>query len=186
MKPYESKRLKDYIVALTERELWAVIVEYFQYLEIRAAIVHSPGEHGMDIVASVPENLGIIGRGYNILIQAKKEKLTINNWRKEVLYQLLETPYYRIDHPNFDSALPRRIILIVADVATPQARESINVFNQGHDIKVELIEIDDIILNFSRSGFGRSKLEQITGVGDSGETEEVSPPMVGIDGENNF
>ena len=137
----------------------------------------------MDVVASVPENLGVIGKGYNILIQAKKGKLTLDKWRKDVLYQLLETPYYRIDHPNYDSALPRRIVLIVADVATQQARESINVFNKMHDIKVELLEIDEIIYNFSRSGFGRLKLDQITGVGDLEETEEASPPVFGIVGK---
>lgn len=186
MGPAEINRLKEYIEALKERELWALMVEYFQYHQVRAAIVHNPSEHGMDVVAFVPEQLGIIGRGYNILVQAKSGKLTLDKWRKEVLYQLLETPYYRIDHPNYDSALPRRILLIVAGSATQQARDSIGEYNLKHEIKVELIDLDDIIYYLGKSGFAKLKLEQITGIGDLEAPDEPTPPEFGIKEQENI
>jgi len=185
MRLAEINRLKSYLEAISERELWAVITEYFQDLKIQAAIVHSPSEHGMDVVAFVPENLSIIGRGYNILVQAKSGNLTLDKWRKDVLFQLLETPYYRIDHPSFNSTHPRRIILILSGTATAQARDSIGEFNSKHQFKVELIEINDLIDYFIKSGFAKYKLEQITGVGDLEEPGETAPPEFGIDGQEN-
>jgi hypothetical protein len=179
MEPEEIQKLKEHITSLAERELWALMVEFFLHQQVRAEIVHNPSEHGIDVVAFVPENQDIIGDGYYLLVQAKKGDLSLDKWRKEVLYQLLETPYYPLSHPRFKAVLPRRIFLVVTGNATQQAKESISEFNNHHDIKIELLDINELLLTFDKTGFAKSKLQQILIFGEVDTSGEAIPPEFG-------
>lgn len=177
-------RLKAYILGLGERELWALLVEYFQYLGVRADIVHSTGEHGMDVIAHYGPDQDPLGIGCNIVIQAKAGRLGLKRWRKEVLYQLLELPYYTIEQSNYPEDVARRVLLVVTGDETVEVRRSIRQYNKKHDIVIDLWDANDLIRQFGRSGFARAKLEQITGVGELEEPSIPSPPAVGDpDGE---
>jgi len=178
MNPADANRLRNHIRSLNEEAVWSLLLEFFMHQDINAAKVHATGEHGMDVVAFVDSGKDVLGKGYNVLIQAKKGRLGLDRWRKEVLYQLLEAPYYDIPHANYSDHLARRVLLIVTDTATPEAQDSIKLFNRKHDITVELWELDDLIRRFDSTGFAKRKLEQITGVGQV--TEDVLiPPAVG-------
>jgi hypothetical protein len=180
MEAARTKRLKEYIQALQEKDVWTLLQEYFLYRRIMASKVHAPGEHGMDVVVYINDREDLLGKGYNILIQAKTGKLTLDGWRKDILYQMLETPYYSIPHPNYQQQLARRVLLVITDTATPEARDSIIEFNKKHEVVIELWEIDDLLRHFDESGFNRVKLEEIEGVGQESLGDDVElPPTVG-------
>jgi len=184
MNPGAFNRLKEYIQSLEERQLWALLVEYSQKLGIRANIVHSTGEHGMDVVAFIDPSKDILGTGCNILIQAKTGQLGLEKWRKKVLYQILELPYFTIPHSNYTDHLARRVLLVVTGSATLEVQRSIKEFNKKHDITIELWEVDDLIKQFDRYDFANLKLEQITGVGYPARGIVEPPTALGQPGED--
>lgn len=179
MEPAALQQLRAYLESLEERQVWSLLVEYFVYQGIQAAIVHGTGEHGMDVVAYVNQEKDFLRRGYNIIAQAKTGKLDLDTWRKDVLFQILEMPYYRIPHQDYVDHLPRRVVLVVTGEITYEARNSIEEFNKKHDVTIEAFELTDLIRLFDRTGFATCKLEQITGVGQPELiSAEVSPPPV--------
>lgn len=177
MRPDERELLKQYIEKLDEKQLWKLLVEYFGNLDLKADVVHSTGEHGMDVVAFIDPRSDVLGTGCNVVIQAKKGQLGLTEWR-EVLYQLLEAPYYRITHPDYSQHLARRVVLAISGSATLEARNSIQEFNNKHEVTVELWEINDLLRLFGRNEFAAWKLQQITGVG-RGVLPAERPPAVG-------
>ena len=185
MEPGEHARLKEYLEALDESEIHSLLVEYFVYRRTQADIVHSTGEHGMDVVAYVDWTQDFLRKGYNVIIQAKPGGLSLDEWRREVLFQLLELPYYRIPHHNYQEHLPRRVVLVALGDITLEARNSIKEFNKKHDVTIEALGLEDLIRLFDLTGFATSKLLQITGIGQP-EAEQISaevpsppPPEVG-------
>jgi hypothetical protein len=182
MESVAFNQLKEYIQGLTERELWALLVEYFLHLGIKADIVHSTGEHGMDVAVLIDPSNDLLGIGCNVLIQAKTGQLGLERWREKVLYQILELPYYTIPHPSYTDHLARRVLLVVTGSATLEARRSIEEFNKKHDFTIELWEIDEVIRQFDRHDFAELKLEQITGVGYPAEAVLEPPTAFGEPG----
>ena len=178
MDPTSQNTLKSYLESLEEDDLWYLLVEFFTFMGIKADVVHSTGEHGIDVIAFISQYDDLMGKGHNILIQAKKGKLTLDKWRKQILYQILEMPYYRIPHRDYIDHLARRVLLVVSGEVTLETRNSIDEFNKKHDVTIEYWGENDLIRVFDRSGFADKKLEQITGVGKP-DVDKFSPPIVG-------
>jgi hypothetical protein len=176
MNPMAFNRLKRYIQSLKEQELWALLVEYFWYRDMRADIVHSTGEHGMDVVVFIDPSNDSLGTGCNVLVQAKTGQLGLERWRKKVLYQILELPYYTIHHPSYTDHLARRVLLVVTGSTTLEVRRSIEEFNKKHDVTIELWEIDELVRQFDRYGFAQVILGRITKVGYP-EEDIAEPPI---------
>lgn len=179
MHPQAYERLREYIIGLTESQLWALLVEYFHWRQVRADIIHSTGEHGMDVVAFFGKETDLLGTGCNVVIQAKVGRLSLGDWRKRTLYQLLELPYYTIPHPNYPEHVARRVLLVVTDDETLEARRSIKEYNKNHPIVIDLWDLNDLISQFDQHGFATVKLEQITGMGDVTDEELPVPETVG-------
>jgi hypothetical protein len=164
MESDEYSRLKKYLKSLDEKELWDVLIRYFDTEEVEADLLHSPGEHGMDLVVSVDRERDLLGKGYIVVVQAKTGKLGLSEWRN-VLLQLLETPYYDIPLTGYDQKMARRLLLVVAGSSTEQARNGISEWNEKHDHKVEVWDIYKLIRQFARTSFASQKLSEITTVG---------------------
>ncbi len=154
----ERTRLEKYIRSLKEDEIRKLLLSFFASRNVRAEILHASGEHGMDIVAYIEPKDDILGRGYNILVQAKIEKLTLDEWRKKVLYPLLELPYYSIRNANYIDALSRRILLVVSNEVTPEASHSIAEFNAKHEVTIDVWALNDMISEFERANFASQLL----------------------------
>lgn len=179
MNTAERAQLEEYVRSLKENQVWFLLVRFFVSRSIQAAIVHKPGEHGMDVAAFVGPEKDLLGRGYNILIQAKIDKLTEPKWRKDVLCQVPEATYSRIEHPNYVEPLARRILLVVINSATPGAVKSIADFNQKHDIKIEFLDLNDLLTLFDKDQFATDLLQEIPrGLGE-GKKKTIKLPIVG-------
>ncbi len=179
-------RVRDYLAGLEETRFWALLVEYLSDArQIRAHVVHGPGEHGMDVVAYVHEAEDFLNRGYYVVIQAKTGDLNLDDWRK-VLYQLLEVPYFPIPCNGYDDpGLPRRVLVAVTGSITAEARESIKQYNIFHRIKVETLEGNDLMRLPQFCEYVNSRLDQTQVVGeaplpDLAEGHGV-PPVLGVD-----
>jgi hypothetical protein len=175
MRSVERAYLKSYIEDLSEDDLWDDLINYFYGCRgLETHTMHAAGEHGMDLVVKVDPETDVLGVGYIIVVQAKTGRLTLGGWRK-VLRQLLEAPYYRIPYSRYAPSLARRLLLVVSGLVTEHARNGIDEFNNKHDFKVELWEIDELIEEYDRHGYADQKLEQITKVGSPEALAEPGP-----------
>ena len=182
----EDSFIYNHLEKLNETELREIIVNFFisnGHATTRAHVIHGSCEHGIDIVVNVSPDNDLLGRGFNVIIQTKTGKLTLDNWRKNVLCQLLETLYYDINHPNYHDDLSRRILLIVSGSVTEQARNSIKQYNRKHPIPIDLWEIGDIIIQFNKTKFSNEILKTITRVGTPTPIKDKEPEIIGEESE---
>ncbi len=172
-------RLKSLVSRLTEPEVWNLLRAYFHiHLNHKADIVHGTGEHGNDVVVHVNSKMDILGKGYYILIQAKKGNLTLAKWRK-ILFQLLELPYFTIPHHEYrDRNLARRILLVVTGSIDTETRESIAEFNSCHDATIDVWALDDLVEKINGTKIARELLQVNTRIGETRQ-KVTSPPALG-------
>ena len=173
--------VKKYLMDMSEEQLWDFIFSYFLNKSIKIVKVHGIREHGIDLVARIDKEPWIASNGFYICIQAKVGKVTLADWRKNLLYQLLEVPYYPINQAGFIADLPRRIFLIVNNEITDEARASIIAWNEKHDLKVEYLDINGILETINQDGYIWEILAQIEKVGDAIEDEITGIKSVGED-----
>jgi hypothetical protein len=179
LRPCEIDLLRKHIASLTEAQIWDLLATFFISQGVRTTRLHSPGEHGMDVLACVDPGRDVLGRPHNIVIQVKPGDLTLADWRK-VLLQLLEAPYYPIGAANVEDNLPRRVVLVIAGKITPEARAGIKGYNLHHDITIESFELDEIVHLFNTTGFAEELLQQVGGLGEASPIPEVVQESVGV------
>ncbi len=181
MDPVTLDQLRKYLKSLSETELWSLLVEFFIAQGVMAVNVHGTGEHGIDVLAYVDPDNDFLHKGYNVLLQVKKGKLTLARWRNEVLGQIYEATYYPVPHHLYIDNHPRRVVLVLTGNLTGEARISIRAFNTRHEITLEVFELDDLIILFDETNYVSFILNKIRTVGVAIESEETefTPPVVG-------
>jgi len=189
MDPVTFSQHREYLRSLPEDKLRRLLVEFFIVSRgVRAAVVHGTGEHGVDVLAYVDPTKDFLHKGYNVLIQAKRGNVTLSRWRNEVLGPLYEATYYPVSHHYYAENHARRVWLVLTGSLTPEASNSIRVFNACHDVTIEVLELDELIQLFDEFGFVDAILVRIGEMGSEMESGEraLAPPVMGEDSAQGF
>ena len=87
---------------------------------------HGRNELGRDFIAKRRDDGNIV---IQYSFQLKSNNITVSNWR-ELSLQMFEALSTDLPHPEFDSNLPHRAVLVTTGNATLEATRSIRAFNE--------------------------------------------------------
>jgi hypothetical protein len=109
-----------------ERALDAPLMAYLGaagYRDIH--LTHGPSEIGKDIIAKKGETADAI----QYAIQTKRGDIGTGEWRNPVREQMWEAVRMGINHPGFESGLPRQGVLVLTGQLIGKGQEQIDLFN---------------------------------------------------------
>jgi len=119
--------VEQYLASISdEREFDAPLMSLLRargFYDVR--FTHGRNELGRDFIAKRHE--GNVAVQYSL--QLKSGNITVSNWR-ELSLQIFESLSTALPHPDFDSALPHRAVLVTTGTATLDAMRSIHAFNE--------------------------------------------------------
>ncbi len=115
-----------YLDKMTERQLdlpLLLLLPAMGYFDVH--FTHGAEEHGKDFIAKKRDNDEVI----QYAIQSKIKDINLTAWR-DVRPQVIEAMTNGLSHPNFDRALPRRVVLITTGDLVGGAKTSVQDFNR--------------------------------------------------------
>jgi hypothetical protein len=122
--------LEDYLNSIIERDFDYPIMSLLQamgFYDIH--FTHGGVEFGKDFIAKKVEN----GTEFQYAIQSKKGNINQGLWRNEIRGQIEEAIFSDLSHPQFNTHLPRKAVLVTTGRLTGNAR----IASQEFKIKLE-------------------------------------------------
>lgn len=118
--------LEDYLSSVKERDFYYPLTSLLQAMGFFDIIItDGPGEFGKDFIAKRIED----GVKYQYKIQAKKGDIDQEDFRK-IMGQLLEAIILKkLSHPQLDTSLTQKTILVTTGELTPNAFAAHQAFN---------------------------------------------------------
>lgn len=111
--------LEDYLSSIVERDFdypLSSLLQAMGFYDIH--FTHGSVEFGKDFIAKKVEN----GIEYQYAIQSKKGNISQSIWRNEIKGQLEEAILSDLSHPQFNTILPRKAVLVTTGRLSGNAR----------------------------------------------------------------
>jgi hypothetical protein len=175
--------LEDYLSSVRERDFYYPLTSLLQAMGVfDIHITDGPGEFGKDFIAKRIEH----GATYQYKIQAKKGDINQQSFRDNILGQLLEAIVLKkLSHPQLDTSLPQKTILVTTSELTPNAFIALQELNGvlENEYKKEKVEFwgKNNLIEFSEQ-FGLIGIHQTTAKGLRGYGEFYLNYSKSIDG----
>jgi restriction endonuclease len=111
--------LEDYLNSINERDFDYPLSSLLQGMGFHDIhFTHGAVEFGKDFIAKRVED----GTEYQYAIQSKKGDIGQGLWRNEIRGQLEEAISSDLSHPQFNTSLPRKVILVTTGRLSGNAR----------------------------------------------------------------
>lgn len=163
--------LEDYLNSIIERDFDYPLTSLLQtmgFYDIH--FTHGGVEFGKDFIAKKIEN----GIEYQYAIQSKKGDINQSLWRNEIRGQLEEAILSDLSHPQFNTKLPRKAVLVTTGRLTGNARLTSQEFKTKLQASNEIQELifweKEQLVQFAEE-FGLSGIHQNTARGLKGFAE---------------
>ncbi len=163
--------LGAYLDSVTERQLNLPLLLLFPamgYYDVH--FTHGAAEHGKDFIAKKVEN----GEVVQYAFQSKIGDITQATWRNTILGQVLEALTTGISHANFDTSLPRMVVLITTGDLVGNAGNSVQSFKDDTVQRMPGRSLDfwgrsQLIERFERYGLAGAYRATAAGFADYGQ-----------------
>ena len=119
--------LEDYLSSIREREFdypLSALLQAMGFYDIH--FTHGGVEFGKDFIAKKVDD----GTEYQYAIQSKKGNINQGLWRDEIKGQLEEAIEIDLSHPQFNTSLPRKVILVTTGRLSGNARLATQEFKK--------------------------------------------------------
>jgi hypothetical protein len=161
--------LEDYLNSAVERDFDYPLMSLLQAMNFYDIhFTHGGVEFGKDFIAKRIEENGII---FQYAIQSKRGDIKQNLWRNEIRGQLEEAVLSDLSHPQFDTNLPRKAVLVTTGRLSGNARLAAQEFKRKLEDDNKIQELifweKEQLIQFSEE-FGLSGIYQNTAIGSRG------------------
>lgn len=129
---------------------------------------HGPGEHGVDMVATISEKIDPLRKGQALLIQLKHGDISYPEWEKEVSCQLHAALRTRLYPFSMNQDYSVRLLLITNGEIKPEAFDGIKEWNKYERIPIEPYDISTLPGFFFDLNLYREEIEELIDYGIEG------------------
>jgi restriction endonuclease len=130
--------LEDYLSSIREREFdypLSALLQSMGFYDIH--FTHGRVEFGKDFIAKKVDG----GTEYQYAIQSKRGNINQHLWRNEIKGQLEEAVELDLSHPQFNTSLPRKVILVTTGRLSDNARLITQEFKRKFESERQVEEL---------------------------------------------